>query len=240
MNRMKVKNTKIISRLMVLLALNMCMLSLAAYSMNIKSAESTAVLSQYGSRGQEVREIQTRLKNWGYYSGSVDGIYGTQTVEAVKYFQRKNGLTVDGIAGPATLRALGISSTAQTSGSGSNVSTSDSDYYLLARIISAEARGESYTGQVAVGAVVLNRVEHPSFPDTIAGVVYQPGAFTAINDGQINQPISESSYRAAREALNGNDPSGGALYYFNPDKTSNKWIRTREVILRIGNHLFCK
>ena len=141
---------------------------------------------------------------------------------------------MDGIAGPATLKALGIS---ETVSAGGNVS--DSDYQLLARIISAEARGEPYIGQVAVGAVVLNRVEHPSFPDTIAGVVYQPGAFTAITDGQINEEVYESSKRAAKEALNGSDPSGGAIYYFNPDKTSNKWIRTRPVIKRIGNHLFC-
>ena len=141
---------------------------------------------------------------------------------------------MDGIAGPATLKALGISETVSAGGS-----VSDSDYQLLARIISAEARGEPYIGQVAVGAVVLNRVEHPSFPDTIAGVVYQPGAFTAITDGQINEEVYESSKRAAKEALNGSDPSGGAIYYFNPDKTSNKWIRTRPVIKRIGNHLFC-
>jgi N-acetylmuramoyl-L-alanine amidase len=109
----------------------------------------------------------------------------------------------------------------------------------LARIISAEARGEPYIGQVAVGAVVLNRVEHPSFPDSVSGVVYQPGAFTAITDGQINEAITESAYRAAREALNGNDPTGGALYYYNPSKTSNKWIRNRPVITQIGEHLFC-
>ena len=115
----------------------------------------------------------------------------------------------------------------------------ESNIYLLARIISAEARGESYTGQVAVGAVVLNRVEHPSFPDTISGVIYQKGAFTAVTDGQFDQPIASSAYNAARDALNGWDPSGGAIYYYNPDKTSNKWIRSRPVITRIGNHLFC-
>lgn len=236
---MKTMSTQNILKLFVLIALNLCIIAFAAYAVASPS-DTTPVLSQYGSRGAEVREIQTKLKNWGYFKGTVDGIYGEQTVEAVKYFQRKNGLTADGIAGARTLAALGITPSKQSGSSGgSNVSTSDSDYQLLARIISAEARGESYIGQVAVGAVVLNRVEHPSFPDTLAGVVYQPGAFTAINDGQINQPIAESAYRAAKEALNGNDPSGGALYYFNPDKTSNKWIRTRPVLMRIGNHLFC-
>jgi len=225
----------------ILIALNICIIGLAGYIQTIPtaSAESVETLSKMGSRGDEVRQIQQKLKNWGYYKGNVDGIFGSQTLEAVKYFQRKNGLTVDGIAGPATLRAMGIF-TSSGSTSGGYGGYSQSDYYLLARIISAESRGETYTGQVAVGAVVLNRVEHPSFPDTIAGVVYQPGAFSAINDGQINQPVAESCYRAAKEALNGSDPSGGAIYYYNPDKTSNAWIRTRPVIKRIGKHLFCK
>ena len=198
--------------------------------------QTTDVLSKQGSRGNEVRQIQQKLKNWGYYFGEVDGIFGVQTKKAVMDFQRKNGLAVDGIAGNATLRAMGIYSSQQTSGSGGY---SDSDIALLANIISAEARGEPFQGQVAVGAVVLNRVEHPSFPDTLPGVVYQPGAFTAITDGQINVAVAESARKAAREALAGSDPSGGALYYYNPDKTSNKWIRTRPVIKRIGAHLFC-
>ena len=194
------------------------------------------VLSKTGSRGNEVRQIQQRLKNWDYYTGEVDGIFGVETKKAVMSFQRKNGLTVDGIAGNATLKAMGIQSSQQTGGNGGY---SNSDVALLANIISAEARGEPFEGQVAVGAVVLNRVEHPSFPDTLAGVVYQPGAFTAITDGQINEAVAESAKKAAREALAGSDPSGGALYYYNPDKTSNKWIRTRPVIKRIGAHLFC-
>ena len=198
--------------------------------------QTTDVLSKQGSRGNEVRQIQQKLKNWGYYFGEVDGIFGVQTKKAVMDFQRKNGLAVDGIAGNATLRAMGIYSSQQTSGSGGY---SDSDIALLANIISAEARGEPFEGQVAVGAVVLNRVEHPSFPDTLPGVVYQTGAFTAITDGQINVAVAESARKAAREALAGSDPSGGALYYYNPDKTSNKWIRTRPVIKRIGAHLFC-
>ncbi len=188
----------------------------------------------YGSSGDTVKTIQEKLKNWGYYSGSVDGIYGTLTRNAVVAFQKKNNLTVDGIAGPSTLSAIGISQ-----GSSGNSSHSE-DMYLLARIISAEARGEPYEGQVAVGAVVLKRVKHPSFPNSIAGVVYQNGAFTAVVDGQFEQPISDSAYRAAADALNGWDPSGGAIYYYNPAKTSNKWIRTREVIKAIGAHLFAK
>ncbi|MBC8586333.1 spore cortex-lytic enzyme [Oscillospiraceae bacterium NSJ-64] len=211
------------------------LIGLSVYNHKIDAADA---LSKYGSRGNEVRQIQQRLKQWGYYSGSVDGIYGVQTKKAVIYFQKKNGLTADGIAGPATLRAMGISSSTSNGSAGSGYS--DSDINLLARLISAESRGEVYEGQVAVGAVILNRVEHPSFPDTIAGVAYQPGAFTAITDGQINQPVAESSKRAAKDALNGWDPSGGAIYYYNPDKTSNKWIRTRPVIKRIGSHLFCK
>ena len=173
--------------------------------------QTTDVLSKQGSRGNEVRQIQQKLKNWGYYFGEVDGIFGVQTKKAVMDFQRKNGLAVDGIAGNATLRAMGIYSSQQTSGSGGY---SDSDIALLANIISAEARGEPFEGQVAVGAVVLNRVEHPSFPDTLPGVVYQPGAFTAITDGQINVAVAESARKAAREALAGSDPSGGALYYY--------------------------
>ena len=189
-------------------------------------------LSRVGSQGNEVKAIQQELKDRGLYSGEVDGIFGSATESAVKRFQTQQGLTADGIAGLQTLAKLGISIGTVPEANEANVS-------LLARIISAEARGEPYEGQVAVGAVVLNRVEHPSFPDTLSGVIYQPGAFTAITDGQFNEPIAESAYRAARDALNGLDPSGGAIYYYNPDKTSNQWIRTRPVIKRIGDHLFC-
>ena len=183
----------------------------------------------YGSTGSTVRTIQERLSDWGYYTGKVDGIFGRLTRNAVISFQRRNGLTADGIAGPATLRAIGIS---EASGS------RDQNTWLLARIISAEARGEPYEGQVAVGAVVMNRVRHPSFPNTVAGVIYQSGAFTAVTDGQFDQPIADSAWRAAADALNGWDPSGGAIYYYNPAKTSNAWIRTRPVIKTIGSHIF--
>ena len=197
--------------------------------------DSVSTLSKMGSRGDEVRRIQQKLKNWGYYTGSVDGIYGSQTKNAVRKFQRDNGLTVDGIAGPKTLSYLGISS--GSSGSGQYNSN---DVYLLAKVIAAEARGESYVGQVAVGAVVLNRVEHSSFPDSIAGVVYQPGAFSCVNDSNWSVAPTAESQKAARDAINGWDPSGGAIYYYNPAKTSNQWIRSRPVIVTIGSHLFCK
>jgi N-acetylmuramoyl-L-alanine amidase len=191
---------------------------------------ASAATYRQGDRGSAVTTIQTKLKNWGYYSGSVDGIFGSQTTSAVRYFQSKNGLTVDGIVGAATQRALGMSSTS---------STGEGDVYLLAKVISAEARGEPYLGQVAVGAVILNRVEHPSFPNTISGVVYEPGAFTCMVDGQIDQPIADSAYQAARDALNGSDPTGGSIYYFNPDTATSAWIWSRPLITVIGKHRFC-
>jgi len=187
---------------------------------------------QRGSSGGVVRQIQTRLKNWGYYSGEVDGIFGSATEAAVKSFQKKNGLAVDGKVGPKTLAALGISG-------GEASQSSSGDVNLLARLISAEARGEPYSGQVAVGAVVLNRMKHPSFPGTMSGVIYQPGAFSCLQDGQFNQPVADSAYRAARDALNGWDPSGGAIYYFNPATATSKWIWSRPLITVIGKHRFC-
>lgn len=206
------------------------MLSMIACCVFMES--NAAALSKRGSQGQEVRNIQTRLRNWGYYSGSVDGIYGSGTESAVKSFQRKNGLTPDGVAGPATLSKIGL-----PSGSSSNHSR---DVTLLAMAINGEARGEKYEGQVAVGAVILNRVRHSSFPNTIAGVIYQPNAFTAVDDGQINMAVNNSCYNAARDALNGWDPTGGAIYYYNPVTATNQWIRSRPIIKTIGKHVFCK
>ncbi len=191
-------------------------------------------LSRFGSSGEEVRQIQTRLKNWGYYSGSVDGIYGSKTVSAVKAFQRKNGLTVDGIAGTKTLSAMGIKTAS------SSVGSNQANVELLAKLIHGEARGEPYAGMVAVGAVVLNRVSSPNFPSTIAGVVYQKGAFDAVSDGQINMTPTQQCYNAARDAMNGWDPSGGAIYYFNPATATNKWIWSRPLTITIGKHRFCK
>ena len=197
-------------------------------------------LSKYGSRGEEVRTIQTKLKRWGYYKGNVDGIYGSQTLEAVKYFQRKNGLKVDGIAGTNTLRAMGIYNSSGNSSSNSSSSTNSSDLNLLSRLVYGEARGEPYTGQVAVAAVVLNRVEHSSFPNTIAGVIYQSGAFDVVSDGQINLTPNDTAIKAAQDALNGWDPSNGAIYYFNPSTATNKWIWSRPMTVTIGKHRFCK
>ena len=213
-----------------LFALFLCAITVTVFTLRIDN--TVFALSKMGSRGTEVRAIQEKLQERGLYKGSIDGIYGSQTQAAVKQFQKQQGLTQDGIAGPATLKRLGITI-------GKIPAATESNVYLLARIISAEARGEPYSGQVAVGAVILNRIEHPSFPDTLSGVIYQEGAFTAIVDGQFNEPIADSAYRAARDALNGQDPSGGAIYYYNPDKTSNQWIRTRPVIKQIGAHLFC-
>ena len=218
---------RLVLSLAVLFAVNIAVITL------FQSAE--AAVYRQGSTADAVRTIQTNLSNWGYFSGAIDGIYGPKTEEAVKYFQRKNGLTADGVVGPATLRALGMS----TTGGESSASSQSNSVDLLARVISAEARGEPYSGQVAVGAVILNRVEHPSFPNTIAGVVYQPGAFTCMVDGQFNEPVADSAYRAARDALNGADPSGGAIYYFNPDTATSTWIWSRPLITVIGKHRFC-
>lgn len=193
-----------------------------------------------GSSGAVVTQIQTKLKSWGYYTGTVDGIYGSGTERAVRAFQQKNGLTVDGKAGDQTLAAMGLSAGGgNSSNSGGSGGASSSQVDLLARLISAEARGEPYSGQVAVGAVVLNRIKHPSFPNTLPGIIYQSGAFTCITDGQFNQPVAESAYRAARDALNGVDPSGGAIYYFNPSTATSSWIWSRPLITVIGKHRFC-
>lgn len=197
------------------------------------TAVSSNALSKQGSRGDEVTAIQTKLRESGYYSGKIDGVFGSGTKNALISFQMDNGLTADGIAGSKTLQALGI-----TADSGNGEFT-QSEIALLARIISAESRGEPYEGQVAVGAVILNRIAHPSFPNTLAGVIYQPGAFSCLDDGQVNEPVSESAERAARDAMNGWDPTGGAIYYFNPNTATSKWIWSRPVITVIGSHRFC-
>lgn len=205
-------------------------------SYHIFTTSKVAALSKYGSRGNEVTQIQTKLKRWGYYNGNIDGIYGSQTVAAVKYFQQKNGLAVDGIAGTKTLNAMGIMTSSGSSSSSSNTSNLN----LLSRVVYSEARGEPYTGQVAVAAVVLNRVRSSSFPNTISGVVYQSGAFDAVSDGQINLTPNQTAKKAAQDALNGWDPSYGAIYYFNPATAKNKWIWSRPMTVTIGKHRFCK
>lgn len=219
------KKKRFVIDVAVIIAVNLLVIALAQ--------GASAEVYKKGSSGATVTEIQTRLKSWGYYSGAVDGIYGSKTEAAVKYFQRTNGLSVDGQVGNETLAALGLpTEPAQSPGY-------DGDVYLLARLISAEARGEPYEGQVAVGAVVMNRIASPSFPNTLSGVIYQTDAFTCVTDGQFDQPISDSAYRAAREALGGSDPSGGAIYYFNPNTATSAWIWSRPLITVIGDHRFC-
>ena len=209
----------------VLFAVNIAVITLAQ--------NANAASYKRGSTGSVVSEIQQKLKDWGYYSADVDGIYGSRTEAAVLLFQQKNGLAADGKAGTETLAALGISS------AGLIEQNTSGDVALLARLISAEARGESYEGQVAVGAVVMNRIAHPSFPNTLSGVIYQRGAFSCLDDGQFDEPVAQSAYAAARDAMNGYDPTGGAIYYFNPVTATSKWIWSRQLIVQIGKHRFC-
>ena len=192
-------------------------------------------LSKYGSTGEEVKKVQEKLKSWGYYKGEVDGIFGSKTLSAVKFFQRKNGLTVDGIVGDKTLAALGITST-----SNSGTSSNNTNLNLLSKLVYAEARGEPYKGMVAVAATVLNRVANPKFPDTIAGVIYQAGAYTCVDDGQINLSPDSTARKAAQDAINGWDPTSGCIYYFNPNTATSDWIWSRTQVMTIGKHIFCK
>lgn len=207
----------------------------AAYDACIRE-DYVYATSRFGSTGDEVISIQRKLKSLGFYNGSVDGVYGTATKNAVTSFQKSVGLTGDGICGSATLLYLGLGGSSSSNGT----SYSNSDVELLAKVISAEARGESYEGQVAVGAVILNRVAHPSFPDSLSGVIYQKDAFSCVNDSNWYQPTSSTSKRAAQDALNGWDPTGGAIYYFNASKTNDAFMHSRPVIKVIGNHKFCK
>ena len=222
---------KVVWRVTVLVLVN-----LIAAGILLNLSGNVPALSKLGSRSDEVTQIQTKLKERGLYAGNIDGIFGTQTQAAVIQFQKQKGLTPDGIAGPATLQALGIGS---SQGGGSVTGFSDADLDLLARVVSAESRGEPYEGQVAVAAVILNRIEHPSFPNTLSGVIYQPGAFSFLTDGGINAPVADSAYRASRDAINGWDPSGGAIYYYNPKKSTSQWIFSRPIITVIGEHRFC-
>lgn len=229
---MSINARKSVLTIAAVLALNILFAAWSQYA--------AADLYKKGSSGATVTEIQTRLKAWGYYTGSVDGTYGSQTEKAVRYFQQSNGLPVDGQAGLETLAALGLpAGSGSGGGSGSSGGGNSGDVDLLARLISAESRGEPYEGQVAVGAVVLNRVNHASFPNSISEVIYQSGAFSCLYDGQFDQPVAESSYRAARDALNGWDPSNGAIYYFNPATATSSWIWSRPAIVTIGKHMFC-
>lgn len=215
---------KLCLALAMILAANVFVIGLAQ--------EAAAASYRLGSRGDGVVSLQEALIERGFYTGEADGVFGEATEQAVIDFQEYSGLEADGKAGPATLSALGIADESAEAGS-------DAELALLARLISAEARGEPYIGQVAVGAVVLNRMKHPSFPNTMAGVIYQPGAFSCLYDGQFNEPVADSAYQAARDAMNGWDPSGGAIYYFNPATATSEWIWSRPAIITIGNHRFC-
>ena len=203
-------------------------------------AVSAVAVLRKGSKGNEVKEVQRRLKQWGYYSGSVDGVFGAGTRAAVIAFQKKNGLTADGVVGKATYKALGMTASYNVlAGGGSGGSTyTSSDLYLLAKTIYAEGRGEPYAGQVAIGAVILNRVRSSAFPNSVSGVVYQKGAFTAVSDGQINLSPDNTAMSAAQDAINGWDPTGGAIYYYNPAMATSAWIFSRKTVTVIGKHVF--
>ena len=224
-------------KIIAIILLVICSVIYVSYNIFFRPDVNTSIaLSKYGSRGDEVITIQTKLKRWGYYYGNIDGIYGSKTLAAVKKFQSANGLKVDGIAGPKTLEKMGIFNSSNSSGG----TYSNSDLNLLAHLVYAEARGESYRGQVAVASVVLNRVKSSSFPNTVSGVIYQSGAFDVVSDGQINMTPNETAKKAAQDAINGWDPSYGAIYYFNPSTATNKWIWSRPMTVTIGKHRFCK
>lgn len=208
--------------------------ALATFALFFMLARADAAVVAWGDKGDQVALVQQKLKQYGYFSGAVDGVFGKQTYDAVVWFQRKNGLKLDGVVGESTAAALGVTLTGSVSAAGYN----ESETYLLGRLVHGEARGEPYVGKVAVAAVVLNRVKSPSFPNTISGVIYQSGAFDAVADGQINLTPDEDSLRAARDALNGWDPTGGCLYYYNPATATNGWIWSRTVQLSIGKHNF--
>lgn len=224
-------------RALALLVMLLCLLAL------LIPITAEAATLRVGSQGEQVKTLQTKLKRWGYYSGSVDGIFGSGTKAAVVYFQKANGLTADGIVGAATAKALGMSTGGTSSGGssgGGSGGSNNNDLYLLARLVYGEARGEPYKGQVAVAAVVLNRIKSSSFPNSMSGVIYQSGAFSVVADGQINLSPNETAIKAARDAMNGWDPTGGCLYYYNPAKTTNKWMLSKPVLLNIGKHAFFK
>lgn len=283
---------KIFCCILAILFLNV----IAITCVHMRDNLTVMTLSKYGSKGNEVIQIQTKLKEKGYYTGKVDGIFGTKTKDALTKYQKDVGLVADGIAGPKTLAKLGITANTSSASQTKNIQSKlkEKGYYtgnvdgilgiktraaivtfqkdvglvadgvagpktlaklgldssqssdqtsvdvnLLAKVISAESRGEPYVGQVAVGAVILNRIDHPSFPNTLSAVVYQPGAFSCMTDGQINEQLADSAKRAAQDAINGWDPSGGAIYYYNPAKSTNQWILSRPVITVIGKHKFC-
>ena len=193
-----------------------------------------------GSKGPEVTELQQKLVQLGYAVGTVDGKFGSITELSIRNFQKDHGLKVDGLAGTQTIKEIMRLTAQSTNASGKPIGNKNIDTNLLARCVNAEARGEPFEGQVAVAAVVINRIADPAFPKTIADIIYQPQAFSSVSDGQINLTPSASAIRAAQEAVSGSDPSKGALFFFNPAKTTNKYIWSRPEIIQIGNHIFTK
>ena len=214
------KKWKFISILVCFFILSFVSISLIPYN-GISHVEAETTYAQN-------KAIQQRLSDLGYYNGAIDGVINWETTQAIKKFQYDYGVVQDGIVGPETARLLGINLNEQ----------SNNDLYLLAQCVYAEARGEPYVGQVAVAAVILNRVKHPDFPNTIYGVVYQPWAFTAVYDGQIGYEPNETAYQAAQDALNGWDPTYGSIYYYNPATATSQWIFSRKVVVTIGKHVF--
>lgn len=222
-------------KFILLLSMCLCLIIGISYLVtNVIISNNISSNAMYvATTSSQNKVIQQRLKQWGYYTGAIDGILGPKSITAIKKFQKNNGLVVDGIVGPKTAAKIGISLNSTTSNK-----QSSSDLYLLAKCVYAEARGESYKGQVAVAAVVLNRVKSPDFPNTISGVIYQPWAFTAVHDGQINLEPNQTAYNAARDAMNGWDPTYGSLYYYNPATATSKWIYSRQTVVQIGKHVF--
>ena len=209
--------------------------ALMTFALFFSFVRADAAVVAWGDKGDQVTLVQQKLKQYGYFSGTVDGVFGKQTYDAVVWFQRKNGLKVDGVVGESTAAALGVT----LAGSVSAASYNESETYLLGRLVHGEARGEPYVGKVAVAAVVLNRVKSSSFPNTIAGVVYQAGAFDCVADGQINLTPDSTAYKAAQDAMNGWDPTYGCLFYYNPRTATSAWMLSRPVKLVIGEHNFC-
>lgn len=227
---------RINGRGVLVLALILLLIAASLLAVGAGKVAAAGELLRYGSRGESVRQVQSRLNGLGYWCGTADGIFGVNTRSAVRRFQSAKGLSVDGIVGPKTYSALGISSSSSSSSGG----YSSSDLYLLARCVYGESRGEPYVGQVAVAAVVLNRVKSAAFPNSISGVIYQPYAFTCVSDGQLYLEPDQSAYNAARDAMNGWDPTNGCLYYYNPSTATSAWIWSRPIMLQIGRHNFCK
>ena len=227
---------RINGRGVLVLALILLLIAASLFAVGAGKVAAAGELLRYGSRGESVRQVQSRLNKLGYWCGTADGIFGVNTRSAVRRFQSAKGLSVDGIVGPKTYSALGISPSSSSSSGG----YSSSDLYLLARCVYGESRGEPYVGQVAVAAVVLNRVKSAAFPNSISGVIYQPYAFTCVSDGQLYLEPDQSAYNAARDAMNGWDPTNGCLYYYNPSTATSAWIWSRPIMLQIGRHNFCK